>query len=269
MRARINVLCEMPDEWAARVGRAGRGLNARAQDRRRRTAAAPSTRTTSTCSTRRWSASGRSRGSTAGTRADFVRPHQAYMVKAMQGGEGAHELDQPGRGVRRGAARVRARVSSTRTERPVPRRLRAVRSGRSRHFGLFNSLAQTLFKLTAPGVPDIYQGNGAVGLQPRGPGQPPAGRLRQAGPAAGGVAQPGARPRRAGPRAGRGPGGRADQAVRVGAGPAVPAGAAGAVRGPVLADRRGRPAGRARLLLRPTGRGFVWRWCWCRGWWPR
>src|SRR3954453_4876072 len=27
------------------------------------------------------------------------------------------------------------------------------------HFGRFNSLAQVLFKLTAPGVPDVYQGN--------------------------------------------------------------------------------------------------------------
>ena len=26
------------------------------------------------------------------------------------------------------------------------------------HFGLFNSLAQTLLKLASPGVPDIYQG---------------------------------------------------------------------------------------------------------------
>src|SRR5690606_23675382 len=26
-------------------------------------------------------------------------------------------------------------------------------------FGLYNSLSQTLLKLTAPGVPDIYQGN--------------------------------------------------------------------------------------------------------------
>src|SRR5690606_19851364 len=26
-------------------------------------------------------------------------------------------------------------------------------------FGLFNSLSQTLLKLTVPGVPDIYQGN--------------------------------------------------------------------------------------------------------------
>jgi (1->4)-alpha-D-glucan 1-alpha-D-glucosylmutase len=30
---------------------------------------------------------------------------------------------------------------------------------RVRHFGRLNSLAQVLFKLTAPGVPDIYQGN--------------------------------------------------------------------------------------------------------------
>ena len=39
------------------------------------------------------------------------------------------------------------------------------------------SLAQTLLKLTVPGVPDIYQGDELECAQPRRPGQPAAGRL--------------------------------------------------------------------------------------------
>ena len=37
------------------------------------------------------------------------------------------------------------------------------------HLGLFNSLSQTLLKLTLPGVADTYQGIGALGFQSRGP----------------------------------------------------------------------------------------------------
>ena len=46
--------------------------------------------------------------------------------------------------------------------------------------GRINSLAQTLLKLTAPGVPDIYQGSELWDLTPGRSGQPPAGRLRAA-----------------------------------------------------------------------------------------
>ena len=57
-----------------------------------------------------------------------------------------------------------------------------------------NSLAQTLLKLTSPGVPDIYQGTELWDHSPGRPRQPPARRLRAAGRAAGrgrGLAPPG------------------------------------------------------------------------------
>ena len=44
--------------------------------------------------------------------------------------------------------------------------------------GRINSLAQTLIKMVAPGVPDFYQGTGIVGLEPRRSGQSAAGGLR-------------------------------------------------------------------------------------------
>ena len=53
------------------------------------------------------------------------------------------------------------------------------------HFGILNSLAQSLIKLTAPGVPDIYQGWRIVAVQPRRSRQPAAGRFRRAPGAAG------------------------------------------------------------------------------------
>ena len=46
--------------------------------------------------------------------------------------------------------------------------------------GRINSLAQTLLKLTAPGVPDLYQGCELWDLSLVDPRQPPAGRLRAA-----------------------------------------------------------------------------------------
>ena len=44
--------------------------------------------------------------------------------------------------------------------------------------GRINSLAQTLMKHTAPGVPDTLSGNGDMGLEPGRSGQPPTGGLR-------------------------------------------------------------------------------------------
>jgi maltooligosyltrehalose synthase len=56
--------------------------------------------------------------------------------------------------------------------------------GRIAAAGAVNSLAQTLLKLTVPGVPDTYQGTELLGLQPGRPGQPTAGRLLAARKAA-------------------------------------------------------------------------------------
>ena len=104
--------------------------------------------TPSTCSTRRWSAPGPS----TPTRL------RAYMLKAVARGQGPHLLDQPQRALRRGARAVRRGHPRSRAvgapswttsapSRPAwPTSARSTRS------------AQTLIKITAPGVPDFYQG---------------------------------------------------------------------------------------------------------------
>ena len=50
----------------------------------------------------------------------------------------------------------------------------------SRELGIYNSLAQLLIKITAPGVPDFYQGTELWDLIAGRSRQPPAGRLRAA-----------------------------------------------------------------------------------------
>ena len=51
--------------------------------------------------------------------------------------------------------------------------------------GMFNSLSQTLLKITAPGLPDLLPGNGSVELQPGRSRQSPPGGLRPSAGAAG------------------------------------------------------------------------------------
>ena len=76
-----------------------------------------------------------------------------------------HELDQPQRALRRRRHALRRGDPRSGALARVPRRLRAI-PGPVAHFGALNSLAQTLVKITAPGVPDFYQGTRALGPQP-------------------------------------------------------------------------------------------------------
>ena len=116
------------------------------------------TATTSTCSTRRCSAPGRWRRRRR-RRTAIRRPHRGVHGQGARarprstpaGSTRTTAYDDGLRAVRRGR--------SLDPEQPaVPRRLRARCSSVSPASGCFNSLAQTLLKLTAPGVPDIYQG---------------------------------------------------------------------------------------------------------------
>ena len=107
----------------------------------------------------------------------FVAANPGLHAQGPARGQGAHELDQPQRRVRRGHPGVR---------RPHPRRGHQPRrssttsgpsSGGSATTACYNSLSQTLLKLASPGVPGHVPGDRALGLQPGGPRQPPAGRL--------------------------------------------------------------------------------------------
>ena len=108
-----------------------------------------------------------------------------------------------------------------------------------------NALGAKLVQLTMPGVADTYQGCELAGLRLVQPGQPSAGRLH---PRPGPAGRAGCRRRAA--RSGSGPPGHGE-ADGHGAGPAAAPGAPGVVRGGVHgADRRG-GRGRARGQLRP------------------
>ena len=104
-------------------------------------------------------------------------PRSCYMEKAVREAKRAYELDTAKQGIRRCPAELHrahsgvARISSRNSRRWWGRCLDA---------GRVNSLAQTLIKFTAPGVPDTYQGSELWDLSPGGSGQSHAGRLRSA-----------------------------------------------------------------------------------------
>ena len=111
--------------------------------------------------------------------AAFTERIQQHMLKAAPGGEGPRELGPPQSGLRRrdrAASSPRSSIGPSRPPR-APGRLRRLIGAivpdapgnpfladfrpfqqRIAVAGIYNSLAQTLLKLVAPGVPDIYQG---------------------------------------------------------------------------------------------------------------
>ena len=97
-------------------------------------------------------------GPTEAALAAFRERIEAYMIKAAARSQGAQQLGQRQRRLRGGAERLHPGAAGARREEPLPRRFRRHGPADRRRFGLLNSLAQTLLKLTSPGVPDIYQG---------------------------------------------------------------------------------------------------------------
>ena len=177
VRARINVLSEMPEDWWAAVERWSR-LNephrktrsTRPGDPRRQRGvpALPDAR-------RRLAAGALQPRGVRGVR----QADSGLHAQGPARGQGAHELDQPQRRVRRGRPEFVGRILDEGANRAFLDDFRAFQR-RVSHYGLFNSLSQTLLKLAAPGRAGHLPGDRAVGLQPGGPRQPPAGRLSQA-----------------------------------------------------------------------------------------
>ena len=96
-------------------------------------------------------------GGSIDTHADFVRRVQEYMQKALHEAKVNTSWVNPDpaydEAVKQYVERVLDPVGAEeffRLFKPFQQRVS--------HYGLFNSLAQTLLKLTAPGVPDVYQG---------------------------------------------------------------------------------------------------------------
>ena len=80
------------------------------------------------------------------------------MMKALREAKVHTSWLSPDEAYERAVDAVRRRDSRSPAAEPVSRS-RSSRSRRaSRELGIYNSLAQLLIKITAPGVPDFYQG---------------------------------------------------------------------------------------------------------------
>jgi (1->4)-alpha-D-glucan 1-alpha-D-glucosylmutase len=154
VRARLNVLSEMPDEWARHVRRWGE-VNARHRRDLPRGPAPDRNEEYLIYQTllgawplEPWSAAEYDA---------FVGRVQAYLVKAMREAKVRTSWTDPDAGHEQAVQDfVAALLDETRSGEFLAD-LRPLRQ-RVSHLGLINSLAQTLLRLAAPGVPDTYQG---------------------------------------------------------------------------------------------------------------
>ncbi len=89
--------------------------------------------------------------------AEFVKRIQEYMVKALHEAKVHTSWINPCEAYDEAVRQFVARILDEELSGPFLQDMRAFHQ-RVSHFGLFNGLAQTLLKLTLPGVPDTYQG---------------------------------------------------------------------------------------------------------------
>ncbi|MDQ2696878.1 MAG: malto-oligosyltrehalose synthase, partial [Pseudomonadota bacterium] len=155
VRARIDVLSELADEWGERLQRWGRlnGHKKRLVDN----APAPSRNDEYLLYQSLLGVWPLEEPDAAGLE-DLRRRLEAYMLKAIKEAKVHSSWINPHAGYEEAiAAFVRVLLENPDKNRflhdflPLQRRVA--------RFGLFNSLSQTLLKLTCPGVPDVYQGN--------------------------------------------------------------------------------------------------------------
>ena len=154
VRARISVLSEIPREWSAALGRWSR-FNAR-HKRRVGGFSAPD-RNDEYLIYQTLLGAWPFDMPDAAAREQFLERIQAYMLKAMKEAKVRTSWISPNEEYEQATAEFirlildeEQSVNFLASFRPL--QLKVAR------FGVFNSLAQTLLKLTAPGVPDIYQG---------------------------------------------------------------------------------------------------------------
>ncbi len=153
VRARINVLSELPEEWLQRVMR-WREIN-----QVRRQEVAGTSRPTPNDEylfyqtlVGAWPMEEMEQAK----RQTFIERIQAYMVKAVREGKINSTWTQPNEAYEKGLQEFVASVCDEANHAflqdflPFQRRIS--------HVGIFNSLAQTLLHIGAPGVPDTYQG---------------------------------------------------------------------------------------------------------------
>jgi len=154
VRARINVLSEMPEAWNSRIeqwSRINRAHKIRVDD-----LMVPDANEEYLLYQTLVGAWPLELGSTESC-AEFVKRIQAYLLKALHEAKVHTSWINPNPDYDAAAVEFVRRILDEGTNLPFLDDLRGFQAQIS-HFGLLNSLSQSLLKLAAPGVPDTYQG---------------------------------------------------------------------------------------------------------------
>jgi (1->4)-alpha-D-glucan 1-alpha-D-glucosylmutase len=148
VRARINVLSEIPDQWCERVAR-WRELNRRCKRQTQEIPTANDEYLFYQTLIGVWPVG------TASLPKEFLRRVSEYALKAMREAKEMTSWANPNEGYETASSEfIKAALDNQLFLDDFVSFERKISS-----FGMLNSLSQTLLKLTAPGVPDIYQGN--------------------------------------------------------------------------------------------------------------
>ena len=154
VRARLNVLSEIPDEWKAHLSRWRlRNEPQRVQADDELAPDANEQYLLYQTLLGAWPPE----PYTAEVYADFVRRVQAYMLKAVHEAKVHTSWINPNKAYDDGVQEFVARLLDEGRSQPFLDDFREFQR-RISHYGLFNSLSQTLLRIAAPGVPDTYQG---------------------------------------------------------------------------------------------------------------
>ena len=154
VRARISVLSELPREWSGALGR-WRRLNAR--HRRRVDGYAAPDRNDEYLLYQTLLGVWPFEPLDGAGRAELVERVQAYLLKATREAKVHTTWINPNQEYDQAVADFIAAMLDQRQNAAFLSSFEPLRH-RVAHLGVFNSLSQTLLKLTTPGVPDIYQG---------------------------------------------------------------------------------------------------------------
>lgn len=154
VRARINVLSEMPNEWRAALERWGR-LNEPHRQPANESMAPDANEEYHLYQTLlgAWPLEPYNPHEYAA----FIARIQDYLEKALHEAKVHTSWVNPDSDYDRAIREFIARILDDNANAAFLRDFRAFQR-RVAHYGLFNSLAQTLLKITSPGVPDTYQG---------------------------------------------------------------------------------------------------------------
>ena len=151
VRARLNVLSEIPQQWQAKVGKWHR--MDRAKKKRLKNGYAPDKNDEYLLYQTLVGAFPFEKQIDA----DFAQRIKDYFVKAVREAKVHTSWIEPDAEYERGCAEFVDRLLTRQAENEFLGDFIAFQREVA-HYGIFNSLSQTLIKITSPGVPDFYQG---------------------------------------------------------------------------------------------------------------